>query len=811
MLNYHRLALAVLSACAALTGQTTTPVSSIRISTTPNGARFYVDGQPYSSPQIFLWPQGSKHLLQFPTDIVNGVDTGCQASQDLQYKYCFSSWSDSTGTMTPAVAKDQSITASPSVTYISATLTPFYAVRVRMGNLPVAANQTCTAPGNSPQDVLRPGLIFIANGCFMTSADVWATPGGLNLNAFPYPGFVFTGWNINGTVYDSYLKAYTLNGPVTLAPLFETAKRVRFSTNPPGLKLLIDRTQTPTSSVQSRDYLGATYSPCTMSLTLQPMPPVTVPALCFGDFDFLPGSKHVVGAVSPQLDDTGKYWVFDKFSNGLAANSIYVPDSNTAVSDSIVANFVPAVQAIFLTSPIGLNLNVDGRTNWPAYTFMWASKSPHTVSAPLTQVDANGRTWTFQGWSNGGAAAQTLTPDGDVRMIATYTAQGQLKVLTNPPGIKLQIDGKDCVTPCSVDRDSGAQVKIVAPDSVPVDAGSRMDFLGWGDGGSPVRTFTLNGNAQTVFANYGYSYKVALASDPDQSVDFELSPPSPDSFYPSGTDLTVIANARPGFRFRRWGGDLAGVYNVGRLPVGGPRSVVALLDRTPFIAPAGIRNAAGNTPDGTVAPGSIIAIYGESLAGDLVVGPKSPLAQTLGDVAVTVADRILPLLYVSPKQINAQVPSDLTDGSYTLTVHWTGQPDVNGTFTVSRNAPGLFTQSGDPQAYSTALHEDGTPVTPESPARRGELITVFGTGFGPLSQRIIDGFTVPDWSVVTVDPVEVNTGGVSILPVWSGAVPGMAGTVAARFRIPEGASLSSSELSVRVNGKPSNTVLLPVE
>jgi uncharacterized protein (TIGR03437 family) len=77
------------------------------------------------------------------------------------------------------------------------------------------------------------------------------------------------------------------------------------------------------------------------------------------------------------------------------------------------------------------------------------------------------------------------------------------------------------------------------------------------------------------------------------------------------------------------------------------------------------------------------------------MGPRNPLAQTLADVVVTVGDRLLPLLFVSPQQINAQVLSDVPDGEHTLRVRWTGKPDVTGTFVVSRNSPGLFSVLGD--------------------------------------------------------------------------------------------------------------------
>ncbi len=788
--------------------------SSIRISTDPPGGRFYVDGLPYVAAQVFLWPQGSKHIVQFPTDQnLNGASSGCQLSQDFQYQYCFANWSDSSGTLTPSSAADQTVTASPSITWLQANLRVSYRVKIRFMDGPSSPVQNCSdAPGNAAQDVVHSGLVYVAGACYAASADTWAPAGPINLNAFPYPGFVFTGWNVNGQHIDAYLKSYSLTGPVTIAAEFEPAKRVQFTTSPPGLKLLIDRTPTPTASTESRDALSANFPPCKLTLNLPPMPPVSIPALCFGQFDFLPGSKHVLGAVSPQLDDAGKYWVFDEFSNGVANNSLYTADGNTSVPDSITAIFARAVQVAFLTSPPGLKLSVDGRDNWPNYNFIWAPSSSHILSAPASQVDANGRRWDFQGWSNGGAAMQTISADPsnpDVRFTATYGSLGQVKVLTNPPGIKLKIEGADCVSPCSIDRAAGVQVTIAAPSSVPVDGGSRLDFLGWSDGAPLTRSLSVTGEAQTIYANYGYSYKLNLASDPDGGVDMRCDPPSNDSFYPADTAVTVAAVARPGFRFRRWAGDLAGTYSAGLVSMSGPRNVMALLDRVPYIAPAGVRNAAAETPDPAVAPGSIISIYGESLAAQLEVGPRNPLAQTLADVVVTVNDRILPLYFVSPGQINAQILSDLPEGEYQLVVRWTGKPDVNGTLRIARNAPGLFVRDG---SFGIAVHGDGTPVAGDAPATRGEVISVFGTGFGPFQAPVLDGFGAPDGTPIAVaDPVKVDVGGVIGDPEWSGAVPASAGVTVVRFRVPDSVTSGNVELRVVANEKPSNTVLLPVQ
>ncbi len=71
---------------------------------------------------------------------------------------------------------------------------------------------------------------------------------------------------------------------------------------------------------------------------------------------------------------------------------------------------------------------------------------------------------------------------------------------------------------------------------------------------------------------------------------------------------------------------------------------------------------------GVVAPGSIISIYGANLTSELKIGPSNPLSQTIDDMYVTVNGSILPLIFVSPTQINAQLLSTLGEGDYTLQV-----------------------------------------------------------------------------------------------------------------------------------------------
>jgi uncharacterized protein (TIGR03437 family) len=238
------------------------------------------------------------------------------------------------------------------------------------------------------------------------------------------------------------------------------------------------------------------------------------------------------------------------------------------------------------------------------------------------------------------------------------------------------------------------------------------------------------------------------------------------------------------------------------------------MQSVPAIAPAGIMTAAGATPDGTMAPGSVISIYGQNLAQSVLLASTNPLPQTLGNVTVTIGNYILPLLFVSPTQINAQLPVELVDGNYTLIVEPTGQPQVPAQLTVSRDAPEMFTQANAQQLpLVLALHQDGTVITFSSPAIRGEQISMYGTGFGPYVTPATDGFIVPATPPDSVaDPVILNIAGINKTPDFAGAAPGAVGLTLVKMTITADLPTATTvNLVVLVNSKPSSTVVLPLQ
>ena len=182
-------------------------------------------------------------------------------------------------------------------------------------------------------------------------------------------------------------------------------------------------------------------------------------------------------------------------------------------------------------------------------------------------------------------------------------------------------------------------------------------------------------------------------------------------------------------------------------------------------------------------------------------------------VTVTVGDQLLPLVLVSPGQINAQLPSDLASGEQTLTVHNPGQPDATATFTAQRNAPGLFSHEISGKPYWVAMHADGSAVTPTSPARRGEIVSALGTGFGPYHPQPPDGFAVPASPAFPLaDQAELEFSGKTVKPEFTGAAPGRVGVTEVRFQIISPFPTASTiEIKVQVNGQVSNTVWLPLE
>ena len=93
-------------------------------------------------------------------------------------------------------------------------------------------------------------------------------------------------------------------------------------------------------------------------------------------------------------------------------------------------------------------------------------------------------------------------------------------------------------------------------------------------------------------------------------------------------------------------------------------TAVGMQAQAPVITPSGIVNSASfnSTLSPSVAPGSLVTIFGSNLSSSTVtpVGPDYPTKLPGSSTWVTFGGIAAPLLYVSPNQINLQVPFEVS-------------------------------------------------------------------------------------------------------------------------------------------------------
>ncbi len=626
--------------------------------------------------------------------------------------------------------------------------------------------------------------------CYRESVDLWLERGTQHvLHAIPYNGFVFRAWYTDASAAP-FIGNYTVRGPAVLNPRFEPGKRVVVVTDPPELRVLVDRTEIITADPKNR------------------VPSCSVDGL----FDFAEGSTHVLGALSPQIDINGTEWVFDKWSNGGGQNMLYKAE-HTNIAETLVAKFVRGIR-VSLGLPKGLKLIVDGRDTWPSYNFIWGAGTKHVITAPPEQMDENGRKYVFKGWSNGGPATQEITlPAGDFtgsHIKAEYEMLGMINVQSNVP-VTIQVGGEACQTPCVLHQTTGNEVTVAAPQTVPVSEGSRFELQSLSDEGSGVKAVKFTAAGSFLSANYRPAHRILATSEPANGAGIRMEPASADGFYPANTRVQVYSTSRLGYRFKRWEGDTAERFSPTIVRVSGPIHVRAILEAIPEIAGAGVRNGVGETPTAAVAPGSIISIFGANLAPTTEIGRANPLTQAIAGVTVHVAGSILPLFFVSPEQINAQLPYDLPLETQTLTIKSKAMPDVSAAFEVARNAPGLMTSMQNGRALLVASRAEGNAVDSNDPLKGGELVNIFGTGFGPHRISPPEGFGVSEVDAYRItDPVQVLIGEHTIVPDYVGSAAAGPGVVVVRFRMPAGLPEQDiTTLKVVVNGVVSNEGVIP--
>jgi uncharacterized protein (TIGR03437 family) len=235
---------------------------------------------------------------------------------------------------------------------------------------------------------------------------------------------------------------------------------------------------------------------------------------------------------------------------------------------------------------------------------------------------------------------------------------------------------------------------------------------------------------------------------------------------------------------------------------------VSVYGELPPAAPAiaSVVNAASFSSQ-ALSPGSLFTIFGSALAPQSSTAAAMPLPLSLSDVSVTVNGTEAPLTFVSPRQINAQMPASISTGPAAVVVRVSGAVSAAAAVTINAVAPGIFT-GADGQA--AALNADGSANAADNPAAVGSIVSVFFTGTGVVNGLPADGVAAPLALAPVTSPVTATIGGMSAPIQYAGLAPGWVGLAQVNLQVP---ALESGTFAtvITIAGSTSNSGNLSIQ
>ena len=204
--------------------------------------------------------------------------------------------------------------------------------------------------------------------------------------------------------------------------------------------------------------------------------------------------------------------------------------------------------------------------------------------------------------------------------------------------------------------------------------------------------------------------------------------------------------------------------------------------------------------------GGLITAFGTNLSGDTMeAAPAMPLPEELNGVSLLVNRRPVPLLAVTPWQVNAQLPPGLRDGPARFAIRFQDGSISNEIEEEVREvSPNVLTIPGASSAdCQDAVLHGGTGVAADAahPASADETVLIFVTGLGPTEPQVHAGLAAPASPLATLRyPVSLLVGGMPAPVAFAGLTPGLIGIYQINATIPAGLSSGRQQITLSVNG-----------
>ncbi len=213
---------------------------------------------------------------------------------------------------------------------------------------------------------------------------------------------------------------------------------------------------------------------------------------------------------------------------------------------------------------------------------------------------------------------------------------------------------------------------------------------------------------------------------------------------------------------------------------------------------------------GAIATKSVAAAFGVGLTSMTAQAGTVPLPTTLALTSLRAIDshgveRLAPLFFVSPNQINYQIPAGTAEGPVTIVVSGSDGQISRGVTIVSARAPAIFTltQNGEgPAAALDGFTNEGAPFAATRSNGLPNIIAVYLTGLGEDATDVDNNIAASVEALIDGIPVSVD---------YAGRAPGFVGLNQLNLTLPAGISSGTHSLVVKRAGIASRTVTLQIK
>jgi uncharacterized protein (TIGR03437 family) len=496
---------------------------------------------------------------------------------------------------------------------------------------------------------------------------------------------------------------------------------------------------------------------------------------------------------SVAVDNAGNVYIAGQDSLIRKVSAAGVISTVAGSSGASLGDGGPATQAE-LNQPRGITVDAAGNLYIADTGFNRIRKV--TASGIITTVAGNGRS-DYSGDGGPATSAALNTPSGVAvdaagNIYIADTSNARIRKVT-PAGIITTVVGTGAFG-YSGDGSPAVNATIRTPMGVAIDASGSLYISDWGSGAIRKVTggiiSTIAGGGKSYPGDYGPAINASISQPAGIAVD-------------GGGNVYFAEEAADRIRALK--------------PVAGPGGAL------PSIKSGGVISASAFGGFPAITPSGWSEIYGSNLA----TGMRSWAAtdfhgltapNVLDGTSVSIGGHAAYLSYISPTQINAQVPSNIGTGTQPIVV--TSPAGNSAVYMVAVNAvePGLLAPSAfnvGGKQYVGAISSDGkafilpdgaVPGVPARMAKPGDTIILFGVGFGPVTPGIDAGEIVVTQNSLASN-FEVLIGGAVANLTYYGLAPNQVGLYQFNVTIPNIPGGAAVPITFLVNGAQSQQTL----